>query len=901
MPSPLGNTVSQYFVEIFGDTAGLKVDLEKGEVLATKAATNIQSKFASGFNKGADAARESLQGLGETVGSVFGRIGTSLLNPIAAVTTLGAAIGMFAISSIKDAVEFDQAFGKVRLQLLGTGEDADKLKDKLSGLTASGATAAEKVGALSLALSTGFSSEDSLKLTDTASKLARVTGVDVNQSMQLLTETLRGYGLGVESADHISNVLLTTLQKAGGADGAGQLAAGIGRIIPIANELGIPIEQVTAALVTMQQQGLAMGKGALAISTILGRVNGEAQKFRDYNIDIGKVAATEGIVGVLNALKLVSGGTIEDLRALGIEQRTLNVMLSLGGEAAGRFRDNLAGAGKLDLDDLAKKTDTYSKSMMDLKTAWEEFKLAIGGPTIPVLAKATAFAAEAIKEMTGQRTKMSAVFDDQAEELSTGLLKIHAVALGQAAAEGVVGGVRAGLVGASPEIIKKIKEIQTGVSSKPIAARAADRAQLEAESKLAQDSLKMYETAAVSHIQIDKEVAAARKASETELLGFDRKAVEEHNHYEQLRREARIRTIDMELPLFNKNVPEERHQMEALQAERVRLQLEGETAHAKHEAVLTELSAKEAAARLRIQDAEFAARKTMGDVSLQEEIDRQREIAADTTHRTDTERIAAAGQAFLLEKNMATQLYEHERAMGLKSLEDDLEFLSRKLAATKAGTAERIKAEQDVYDKEKEIEGKRNSAAMGIMGEAIERLKKRGITRGSMFDIEREKQQIGYEQSRAAIKTQYWAESGSSTANLSDIQAGYQGAARLNAENEQARRLGGTVDVLRGGAVVRGGPMTGEMGMLGFAATHPYRAKSGDSADVTQNLVESWKVSFAEVESVTDKALTGIMGRINVFGGEVRNAIEEQVARVLERTLPRIIYDQTIRDAGSTR
>jgi hypothetical protein len=66
-------------------------------------------------------------------------------------------------------------------------------------------------------------------------------------------------------------------------------------------------------------------------------------------------------------------------------------------------------------------------------------------------------------------------------------------------------------------------------------------------------------------------------------------------------------------------------------------------------------------------------------------------------------------------------------------------------------------------------------------------------------------------------------------------------------------------------------------------------------------LVENWKVSFAEVESVTDKSLTSIMGRINVFGGQVRNAIQEQVARVLEQSLPRIIYDQTVRDAGSTR
>ena len=598
-------TFGRYALEFIADSKGLKTDLEKLQLQTTKSASQIQQSLATGFNAGVAQARQGMTSMAEWAGTQFGRVAAFITSPIVAIGAIGAALGAFMVSAIREAVEFDRAYNQVRLQLYGTATDVEALKGRLLGLTPSMATAADKAGALGQVLAKGFTPDEAIKLLDIASKLSRVTGVDLNTAAEMLTETLRAYGLGVQDADRVSNILLTTLQKAGGPQGVGNMIFGLGRLIPLAHELHIPLEQVTAALVTMQQQGIEGSRAAMALAMILGKATTETQKFRDANIDIGKIAATEGIPGILRAIRTLTP-TLEDLHTMGIEARTLGVMLALAGEGSGRFAENVKAAGAVKLDILVKQTTDLTKSTMDLRTSWEDFKLSVSTLAIPPLSRFMSFVADTIKHLTGREMPKP----ESMAEWEQRWLKEQQEAAAKAAAAVAIAGAAAGTAGVPGP---------AGVPM-PTAERARMREWLDIRAKGQAEVIKLQEDAEVTSISLDKQVAEARKVTEVELLAFDRQTLKTRLKFEDQRRAARIAAIEEELPLLRETDDAERKQMTALATERQRLIQEGLDAHEQADKQREALDLKTSTAAQKLDDELFEHRKRLELVSLRDEI-----------------------------------------------------------------------------------------------------------------------------------------------------------------------------------------------------------------------------------------------------------------------------------------
>jgi len=671
---PAQESFGTWALSIIADSKGLRTDLDKLELQTAKDASKIEKTFSSGFNAGIDKAREGMGGLADFVGQKAGTITAYLTSPMAGVAALGVAVGAFLVSAIHEAELFDRSFNQVRLQLLGTGTNVADLQEQLLELTPSMATASEKAGGLGLALSKGFKSDEALKLLEIASQLSRVTGVDLNTATELLTETLRAYGLGVQDADRVSNILLSTLQKAGGPQGVGNMIAGLGRIIPIANELHIPLEQVTAALVTMQQQGIEGSRAAMALAMILQRVTTEAQKFRDAGVDIAKVAETQGIPGVLRAIREVSGGTNEDLKAMGIESRTLGVMLALAGEGAGRFRENLEAAGKLSLSKLAQETDTLTKSQMNLNTAWEDFKVAVGTNAIPLLALLTEAAANMIKIATGQ--PVAPGIRPTGGMAAPGVYAPGPMHPAQAAPALAAAPTRAalypGTAGESEHPTAAMQEAIAAQETMSVAERTANVARLERENKFAAEVAKIREDDAIHAISLDKQVAETRKASEVELIEFDRRTMETRLGFEDRRRKARLETIKLEMAQLRETIPEEKKQLEDLAHEREKLELEATTAH-------------EAAAKQR------------------QLLDQKTDVAA---------------------QKLDDQLFEHRKKLEVVGLREEIDRLQQRVNAHRGSVQEQMKTEEDLYAKKKELRDKERAENATMTEKALAELEK---------------------------------------------------------------------------------------------------------------------------------------------------------------------------------
>jgi len=289
----------------------------------------------------------------------------------------------------------------------------------------------------------------------------------------------------------------------------------------------------------------------------------------------------------------------------------------------------------------------------------------------------------------------------------------------------------------------------------------------ELSSRASADRLNLAEMTVIQEISMARQVAEARKASEAEMLAFDKQTLDTRLKFDGLRRDSRMRAIDDELAMLRKTEPEELKIALTLQEEKGRLLQEGLNTRAKYEVDILALAQKSAEAQIRIDEATFEARRTLGDASLQDEIDhaqrRARLLTAGTPERIkaeaeaikfaqdlqvkalddafralktrgeaslkqeldylkrraglfkagSAERTQAEAEAAKFSEDMADRLFAHERALGIRSLEDEIARIKAKVAATLAGTEARMKAEEALFQLEQELNRRRQQAADG--------------------------------------------------------------------------------------------------------------------------------------------------------------------------------------------
>jgi hypothetical protein len=276
----------------------------------------------------------------------------------------------------------------------------------------------------------------------------------------------------------------------------------------------------------------------------------------------------------------------------------------------------------------------------------------------------------------------------------------------------------------------------------------------------------------------------------------------------------------------------------------------------------------------------FKAASTRGEASLYDVRDYM-ERRAELFRAGSKERIQAEAEAFKYAKEMADQLFAHQKALGLKSLEDEIAHLKQKAAAAKQGSAEQMKAEEDVFKKEEELRNKRQAAALGILGEVKERLEAKGYTEGDLITrdmVEREMFDLQAERGRAAAKAQRFAAGGGET--LGDVVAGYQAAGKLTQDQAQQRELGGVGEILAGGAQVGAGPLTKALGGLGDAITTPdYWEKAGTG------MAEGYGRAMEDAYASVDAGLSKIEERVNVSSSRTAQTIYSNLEEYLVRRI----------------
>ena len=236
---------------------------------------------------------------------------------------------------------------------------------------------------------------DRVNIMTAANALSKVTAQDLADSVMLLTGALNAYGessdnAGLRAAQFDKTIELGRLRM-------GELGTAMGRVQTLAHEVGVSMEELQAAFVSITIGGVKAAEAATQIRSVLTALmkpsQGMKEALRALNVESGEAAvATWGYQGALEKLRGTTDGSASAMARLFPNVRGDAGALRLAGEGADKFREALEELHQVDMETLSKKLKEFTSTDAERLTAElnkvaNYFKVEFGAEVVHSLAQ----------------------------------------------------------------------------------------------------------------------------------------------------------------------------------------------------------------------------------------------------------------------------------------------------------------------------------------------------------------------------------------------------------------------------------------------------------------------------------------------------------------------------------
>ena len=326
------------------------------------------------------------QNISATKGQIMGTVG--------AYTAVAAAI---YAGPIKSSMAFEKQMSNVGTLLEGDvqGKLAELSKSIISISNATGAGTGDLTDGLYQVISAFGDTADSAKILETATKAATAGGATTTDAINLLSAVTKGYGdTSAEAQQKVADWAFQTVKL--GQTSFPELAASMGKVIPLASTLAVKQEDLFGVMATLtgitgntaevSTQLKATMQGFLSPSSNmqkslqkLGYANGQA------------LLESKGLQGALTALQESVGGDQLAFAKLFSSVEAQTAVLALAGEQADNFASKTAqmyDASRAAATAFATATDNAESKMQRAKTAVSNLGLVLGNTFLPYVATA---------------------------------------------------------------------------------------------------------------------------------------------------------------------------------------------------------------------------------------------------------------------------------------------------------------------------------------------------------------------------------------------------------------------------------------------------------------------------------------------------------------------------------
>ena len=308
----------------------------------------------------------------------------------------GTAIATFATKGAIDFTNFEKKITEVFTLIPDAGKDAfGKLEDGVRSLSVEmGVDLTDAVNGLYQAISAGVPHGSAIDFLQTASK-ASIAGVaSLETSVGALTTIINGYGLEMEEAEKVSDVLFSVVKK--GTTNFTELGTNVGKVTPIASALGVEIDELGSLFVVLTKQ-MGAGKTAeagTALRAMLAELAKEGMKANKNFAELGQGTFPEFIARggkVTEALKLMkdsaesNGKSLMDMfRGVEAGNGALMVMTQEGESASQALQDVQKDAGSVEVA-FNTLSNTSSKDFDKMMAVLKDLSIEFGSAFSPLI------------------------------------------------------------------------------------------------------------------------------------------------------------------------------------------------------------------------------------------------------------------------------------------------------------------------------------------------------------------------------------------------------------------------------------------------------------------------------------------------------------------------------------
>lgn len=388
--------------------------LDPGTANFDKAAADIQRENAKlaamenqlrGVEKALkDVGREnSWAGKMDKLGDTFKSGGEKLramgdaMKPVSTALTAGFAL------STKKAIDFESQMNTTKSLLADTIPTADELNSTTQKLGESSKGWAKQYGISTSSINEGmqeiikkgFDANQTIAAMPAILDAAKASGDDFNVVMNASTNILRQFGLEAKDTNRVTDSLTYVANKT--SAGFSDMGLAMEYIGPVAHSLGMSIEETSAAIGLLSDNGIAGEKAGTALRGALSKLlkpsksNAAAMKELGFTVEEFQSGALK-LPDIIDRIKESTKGWTDAekssaiARAFGVEAQTgMNALINQGGDALRnltRETENARGYTKKLADELSKSS---KNGVERFKSSLEVLQINIGQKLLPLL------------------------------------------------------------------------------------------------------------------------------------------------------------------------------------------------------------------------------------------------------------------------------------------------------------------------------------------------------------------------------------------------------------------------------------------------------------------------------------------------------------------------------------
>ncbi len=263
---------------------------------------------------------------------------------------MGGLFAIIGVASVKMAADFEKNMANVNTLLGGNskrikelGEDVKRMaRDTGKGLD-------DLTGGLYQVISAFGDSADSVKILDISAKAAVAGLATTTEAINLISAVTKGFGdTSAEAAQKAADLAFVTVKL--GQTTFPELAASIGRVVPMASKMGATVEEVNAIFATLTGVTGNAAEVSTQTAALFKAMIKPTEEMKLVIEDLGYSGseALVGSLGLVPALKAVMGktdGTVEALGKLIPRGEALTALFALTGGQAEVFAQKLEAMG----------------------------------------------------------------------------------------------------------------------------------------------------------------------------------------------------------------------------------------------------------------------------------------------------------------------------------------------------------------------------------------------------------------------------------------------------------------------------------------------------------------------------------------------------------------------------